>query len=84
MTENNEKVEVKDVVEVEVKDNGLALVYYNDEYYNELAETVIEGFTKGIKNSLDKKKKDMEDFVSTILPDCKDDPFFNMILKDIV
>ena len=29
MTENNEKVEVKDVVEVEVKDNGLALVYYN-------------------------------------------------------
>lgn len=46
MTENNEKVEVKDVVEVEVKDNGLALVYYNDEYYN--------------KNILNDMKKDMQ------------------------
>lgn len=52
MTENNEKVEVKDVVEVEVKDNGLALVYYNVEDYN--------------KNILNDMKKDMQKVLSGV------------------
>lgn len=67
--------------DVEVKDNGLALVYYNDEYYNELAETVIEGYTNGIKNGLVKKKKEMEDFVSSIFLDCKDQVFNSTLDK---
>ena len=62
---------------VEVKDNGLALVYYNDEYWNELLLTGIKAYEKGLKDAIKKKAEAIND----LFPFMNNDPYMQEILK---
>ena len=63
--------------EVEVKDNALALVYYNDEYWNELLLTGIKAYEKGLKDAIKKKAEAIND----LFPFMNNDPYIQEILK---
>ena len=62
---------------VEVKDNALALVYYNDEYWNELLLTGIKAYEKGLKDAIKKKAEAIND----LFPFMNNDPYMQEILK---
>lgn len=66
--------------EVEVKDNGLALVYYNDEYYDEWVKETTEQIVNLMNNSMKKRV----DKINDLFPFMKGDTFIQELLKDIV
>ena len=65
---------------VEVKDNGLALVYYNDEYYDEWVKETTEQIVNLVNNSMKKRV----DKINDLFPFMKGDTFIQELLKDII
>ena len=65
---------------VEVKDNGLVLVYYNNEYYNEWVKETTEQIVNLVNNSMKKRV----DKINDLFPFMKGDTFIQELLKNII